>query len=339
MITTKSPLISIVMAVYNGEKYVKDSIMSILNQTFTKFEFIIVNDGSTDESASILERIASTDSRIRIAHQENCGLSAALNKGIRMANGEYIARMDADDISLPKRLEMQVECLQKTNAMVCHSLVDIIDTEGKSIPFRHNVGARLSPLQTRWALLWNNCIIHPTVMVNRAVLLNQGFEYDTEALCEGDYELWCRVSRVSDFVLIKKALVKYRRQPESMTHKNGETHVRNFGAIICRNISTYLDKKLDEDQSRELAILSGQTYLRRSYSAYHVSPASFLGLIEITRKRFIGLHQLEDKQVRELNVACAKLCIRWSRTSFFKRADMASRFMLAAMQYAIRRNM
>lgn len=328
------PFISVVMAVYNGEKYVKESVLSILHQTLTKFEFIIINDGSTDESATILEQIASTDRRIRVVHQENCGLSVSLNKGIRMSRGKYIARMDADDISLPQRLETQAECMEKSNAAVCHSLVDIIDPEGRSIPLRRNVGSRLSPLQTRWALLWNNCISHPTVMLNRAVLLNQSFEYDTETLCEGDYELWCRVSRVSDFLLIRKALVKYRKQPESMTHSNGESHVRSLGAIISRNIGTYLGWRLDEEQSRELAILSGQTYLGRSYSAYQISPACFLALIEIVRKGFINFHQLGDEQVQEVNLACSKLCVRWSKTSLFKRTYMASRFLLAAIEYA-----
>ena len=104
------PLISVVMSVYNGEKYLKRSIDSILNQTFKDFEFIIINDGSTDKSLEIIKSY--DDDRIVLIDQENKGLTKSLNIGIKTASGKYIARQDADDVSLPDRLKKQVDFLE-----------------------------------------------------------------------------------------------------------------------------------------------------------------------------------------------------------------------------------
>jgi len=104
------PKISVVMAVYNGEKYLREAIDSILNQTFNDFEFIIINDGSTDDSAEIIKSY--NDPRIILIQQENKGLAAALNEGIKIAKGKFIARMDADDISLKTRLEKQIQFME-----------------------------------------------------------------------------------------------------------------------------------------------------------------------------------------------------------------------------------
>jgi len=112
--------VSIVMSVYNAQKYLDEAIESILNQTYSNFEFIIINDGSTDKSLEIIENYAKKDSRIIVINRENKGLIYSLNEGIRKANGKYIARMDADDISLPQRLEKQVEFMEKNkNIGIC----------------------------------------------------------------------------------------------------------------------------------------------------------------------------------------------------------------------------
>ncbi len=112
----KSPIISVVMSVYNGDKYLREEIESILNQTFKDFEFIIVNDGSTDKSLEIIKSY--NDPRIVIIDQENTGLAKALNNGINIAKGRYIARMDQDDISNPERFEKQIEFLENLSEYV-----------------------------------------------------------------------------------------------------------------------------------------------------------------------------------------------------------------------------
>src|SRR3989344_2799283 len=106
------PLVSVVMAVYNGEKYLDTSIPSILNQSFRDFEFIIVNDGSVDGTVDVIQKYAKQDNRIVLINQENTGLSVALNNGVKIARGKYVARQDVDDVSLPHRLEAQVNTIE-----------------------------------------------------------------------------------------------------------------------------------------------------------------------------------------------------------------------------------
>ena len=340
MAADKVPHISVVMPVYNGEKYLEKCILSMLNQTFSDFEFIIVNDGSKDGTASILEKFAEKDKRIRVFHQKNQGIVKSLNMGCKIACGKYIARMDADDISLPNRLQIQYATLEKgICTKLCHSLVDIIDINGDLKPFRRNVGSRLNPLQTRWMLLWCNCVRHPTVMMRRDFFLTHGLKYSRQANGCEDYELWCRLSNVSYFVLIKEALVRYRVQPDSITHKSGEMHLNNLSNILSNNLVPYLGRALDGVQRRELAILSGQTHLGKNYRSYNVGAEFFTGLIENVNKRFLKLHQLDNKETQEVWTASAKLCMRWSKATLFSRTDMALRFMIKAMQYAIRGNM
>src|SRR5439155_11608891 len=108
-----TPKISVVMPAYNAGAYLRDAVNSILDQTFRDFEFIIVNDGSSDDTALILQEYEKIDSRVRVFHQENQGMIAALNRGCRMARGKYIARMDADDISFPRRFEKQLEYIER----------------------------------------------------------------------------------------------------------------------------------------------------------------------------------------------------------------------------------
>ena len=128
-----SPKVSVIMSVYNGEKYLKEAINSILNQTFKDYEFIIVNDASTDKSIKILEEYAKKDNRIGLIHNEkNIGLTRSLNKAIKSANGAYIARQDADDISLPPRLEEEVNFLDKHPTVgLVGSYAWMIDEKGK----------------------------------------------------------------------------------------------------------------------------------------------------------------------------------------------------------------
>ncbi|MCP8319033.1 MAG: glycosyltransferase, partial [Candidatus Methylarchaceae archaeon HK01B] len=132
----KSPKITILMSVYNGEKYLREAIDSILNQTFKDFEFLIINDGSTDRTVEILRSYH--DSRIKIiTNEKNMGLTKSLNKGLKIARSEYVARMDADDISYPRRLEVQYEYMKKNpDVGIVGSWNDVIDDKGNTIDYR-----------------------------------------------------------------------------------------------------------------------------------------------------------------------------------------------------------
>lgn len=125
------PVVSVVMSVFNGERFLAEAIESILNQSFRDFEFIIVNDGSTDGTTSILESYEKSDSRVRVYFQENKGLIASLNRGCGLAQGKYVARMDADDVSLPDRLERQVRFLEQHEEVgLLGGAAEIIDSQG-----------------------------------------------------------------------------------------------------------------------------------------------------------------------------------------------------------------
>src|SRR5947209_7771425 len=158
-----APRLSVVMPVYNAASVVREAIESILNQTFSDFEFIIVDDGSTDDSGKILREYAGRDDRIRLYTQENHGLVASLNRYCRLANGRYIARMDADDISLPRRFEKQFHFLE------AHPEVGILGTWIQDID--ENGAPRTAwpvptdPAVIQWFLMFGNCIAHPSVMV------------------------------------------------------------------------------------------------------------------------------------------------------------------------------
>lgn len=200
--TVHQPLVSVVMPVYNAERFVGDALKSILNQTYTKFEFIIIDDGSKDESLAIIKKYA--DPRIRlIALAQNQGIVNALNTGLQAAQGKYIARMDADDVSMPNRLALQVAFMEK------HPEVGLLGTQHMAIHGK----ARLFPT-THNALVWymlNACpFVHPSVMLRVDVLKQHHLQYDKAFEYAEDLELWTRLSGFTQVANLPQRLIKYR---------------------------------------------------------------------------------------------------------------------------------
>ena len=331
-----TPLVSVVMAVYNCEKYLARSIQSIVTQTLSNFEFIIINDGSTDGTKEILESFAKDDKRIRIVHQDNYGLSASLNRGCQLAKGQYIARMDADDISRHDRLEVQSKMLKMhPKAVVCHSLVTIVDSDERPVLLKGRVGFRLSPWQTRWTLLWRNCVYHPTVMMRRDFFSKIGFNYCTTAIGCEDYALWCRLSKKYDFIVADQPLLFYRRHPTSITKNYGETHIQNFSKIIGSNLEQYLSVQLSEAQRRDLAIISGQTYLHGRQIKLTTNPVLYVAIVETVISKFNKKHKLDKKTVREIHQAAARQFMRWAWKTWLISRSAAITFFIAANRHAI----
>ena len=199
--------VSVVMSVYNGEKYLGEAIESILKQTFTDFEFIIIDDGSRDNSLAIVHDYVRQDERIQIIeHRKNQGLSVSLNKGIRVARGEYIARMDADDISIPDRIAYQVAYLDANPHIdVCGSWLEMIgDRMGQVVEFP------LDHTSIYLQMLFSNPIAHPTVMVRAISAAKNSMLYDEDVRYAQDYELWTRAIEFLRFANIDQALVLYR---------------------------------------------------------------------------------------------------------------------------------
>lgn len=209
MNTNKNPEISVLMPTYNGAKFLKETIDSILNQTFTDFEFIIINDCSpdTEETDKIIANY--DDSRIRYIHnEENLGISGSSNKGIALAKGKYIARQDHDDISLRTRLEEQY------NYMESHPEVGVCGTWAKTFGrgFLKNKTNKYPVKNSEIkANLFNRCpILHPSSVMRKEIFTKHNLFYDESYKTGNDLKLWLDASKLTKFHNIPKILFKYR---------------------------------------------------------------------------------------------------------------------------------
>jgi glycosyltransferase involved in cell wall biosynthesis len=211
------PKISVLMSVYNGEKYLRESIESILGQTFRDFEFVIIDDCSTDSTPDILAEYANSDQRIRVLRNDtNLRLSKSLNIGIAVACGEYIARQDADDVSLPTRLQEQVDYLREhPDTLILGGGVIAIDEHGMEI------GTYLQlekDIDIKWRFFCGTPLNHTTVLVSRSALeAVGGYPVEPEFSAYEDGECWARIARIGKLAGIPKPLAKYRLHSESLT--------------------------------------------------------------------------------------------------------------------------
>lgn len=203
--------ITVLMSVYNDEKYLKSSIESILNQSFREFEFLIFDDASTDRSREILENYARQDARIKLVLNDvNMGLSANLARGVRISQGSYIARMDADDIAFNNRIELQYSYITTNNIDILGSYVIDIDEYNeekglRKVPIKHSNISRL---------IWSCPMIHPTVVFNKKAVIKAG-SYDESLRRRQDYELWFRCIKTGlKFENIPTPLLYYRHTNE-----------------------------------------------------------------------------------------------------------------------------
>jgi len=223
--TTKTPLISVVIPVYNGNGFLPAALESILGQTYRNFEVIAIDDGSTDNSYEILKNYAERDSRLRVfRNSKNLNIANTLNRGIKLARGQYIARMDADDIALPKRLSRQIKFMKShPEVVILGGQVKTIDINGKTI------GRKLFPKtdgQIRGALFTTNPIQHPTAIINRALLPKNFAWYDPALPPAEDYDLFFRLGQFGLYHNLDRFVLKYRQYLGSATFKNP---VKTFG--------------------------------------------------------------------------------------------------------------
>lgn len=197
------PLVSVLMPVYNGEKYLREAIESILNQSFTDYEFLIINDGSTDASEEII--LSYKDPRIRyIRNEKNLKLIATLNKGLAMCNGKYIARMDADDISYPERFAVQVKFME------AHPEYGLCGTN-IGIDGRFKSWVRIGESDyIRFCLLFHNPVCHPTAMIRTSIIRDHQLDYPAEYIHAEEYILWLHILQYSKVINLNEKLLTYR---------------------------------------------------------------------------------------------------------------------------------
>ncbi|WP_101689598.1 glycosyltransferase family 2 protein [Dysgonomonas massiliensis] len=228
------PKVSILMPVYNAEKYLIEAVDSILNQTFRDWELIIINDGSTDRSRELLSQIA--DNRVIIVDNEkNLGLIDTLNKGINLSKGEYIARMDADDISTSERIEKQVQFMDShPHHIMCGTNALVIDNSGKVTGKIRNLTDNQF-LQIN--LLFSNPFIHPSMMIRRDILRSN--LYDKQYKHIEDYELWCRIALLGEVANLQDDLLLYRWHNSNISVINAETQIRSKKEINKRQLERF----------------------------------------------------------------------------------------------------
>jgi glycosyltransferase involved in cell wall biosynthesis len=213
------------MSVYNAERYVGVAVESILAQTLEDFEFIIIDDGSTDGSGDVIARYAARDERIRLVRQANRGLTPSLNRGLDAARAPLVARMDADDVAHPERLERQVAFLEAhPEHVLVGGQVDLIDGDGaavregwgyetlKDLPLDHETIDRML-LQVEWPL------VHPAVTMRRQSVAAAG-AYDERYVDSEDHDLFLRMAEAGRLANLPATVLQYRRHSEQVTRQN-----------------------------------------------------------------------------------------------------------------------
>jgi glycosyltransferase involved in cell wall biosynthesis len=225
-----NPRVSVVMSVFNGEKYLRNAVESILSQTFADFEFIVIDDGSSDRGSEVIK--AYKDPRIRFScNEQNMGLTRTLNMGLKQARGEYIARMDCDDVSLPDRLTRQVAFMDSNpNMGACCTWALDIDETGKVIGRRETpIGEKLDNFY------WQGTpLIHPAAMFR--FKQSCGPWYDETMRFAQDYELWLRIRAEQRLGALTEYLLLYRVHDKSITAANPEEQTRSSYIAFCKHI-------------------------------------------------------------------------------------------------------
>jgi glycosyltransferase involved in cell wall biosynthesis len=241
---TNRPQISVLMSVFNGESFLRESIDSILQQSFTDFEFIIINDYSTDSTLSILTSYS--DYRIKIVNNDfNIGLTKSLNKGLKLALGKYIARIDADDIAYKNRLENQFNFLEKNKEIAILGTQAI--TNGRF--FYYKTKLPIEDYLIKWNLFFFNPIVHPSVMYRTDIIKSFG-GYNEEKLVGQDYDLWTRLFFHAKFANLTEPYIFLRRHKNNITVKNSDKQFSTALETINNFLCIALNKKFTNEEMK-----------------------------------------------------------------------------------------
>ena len=299
----KLSIISVVMAVFNGQNYLTESIESILNQTYPFFEFIIIDDGSTDTSLEIIEQYAQKEERIKVVvNDKNLGLAKSLNKGIALAEGEYIARMDADDISLRDRFQIQLQFL-KDNPQIdlVGSWVEFIDKNSQ--PTGNILRYIKTPMGLRWTTFFTPPFIHPTVMFCGRVF-DQGYQYNVDEIYAQDFEFWTRLNVSHKFSNISKILLQYRIHNRSISISKNVSQNEAAYKISQNGIKQFLGDSISLNVVRILkaphysdSITTVKTSLQLLANLYH----SFINKFDLSTEEFVDINLDRANRMREIS--------------------------------------
>jgi len=249
-------LVTVLMSVRNGEPYIKEAVNSILNQSYDKFDFLILDNASTDNTRSIINEFK--DTRIKLVElSKDIGQSSALNKGLGIINTKYVARMDADDISLRDRLEKQIHYLEShpnVGVLGCH--VKIVNQDlSSSKPVRKRP---LTNFENHWRLLYSTSIMHSSVIFHHRLVKEHG-AYDIKYVPAEDYELWSRLSHFTEINQLTDILVLLRKHEARSSVKNSSEQNEVTLKIRRENITNLLINYVDSQKIMNLLqYLSGK---------------------------------------------------------------------------------
>ncbi|MES2590487.1 MAG: glycosyltransferase family 2 protein [Bacteroidota bacterium] len=247
----KEPIVSVIMPVYNAEKYLAETINSILAQTFVDFEFLIIDDGSTDKSLQILNSYA--DSRIKVLkNDKNIGYVQTLNKLIDLSKGKYIARQDNDDISFPERLKKQVDFLNKNEGTgVCGTNMFFFGDKQKQslMPIRDE--------EIRAYMIINNPFCHPTIMYRKSLFNELKIDKYDESLCPAeDYAMWFEISKKTKLANLYEPLLKYRWHQNNTSQLKKDIQIEKANDIRKKIMKFTLSLEISEKENQLLGFIS-----------------------------------------------------------------------------------
>ncbi|HET6851754.1 MAG TPA: glycosyltransferase [Pyrinomonadaceae bacterium] len=316
-----SPAVTVLMSVYNGERFVPEAIQSILQQTWTDFEFLIINDGSTDRTREIISSFH--DPRLRILDQPtNTGLTRSLNLGLKAARAPLVARQDADDRSHPERLRMQVEFMHANpQVALLGTQVRILNKRGR-LSHRPGWQRAVNDTAIRFQSLFDNPFIHTSVMFRRDIVLDELGGFAETFPTAQDFELWSRISARHQVCNLPARLIDYRFHGSSTSAGYDDRHLERSSLIVAGNLRRYLG--LHEVPERWLQLIS----------TLHVNPngvsndelRELLNVIEAIYEQFVDRYPHEQQNEEVRRVLAAKIsqiaCLMATR----KRASALSTF-------------
>ncbi|MCQ2607428.1 MAG: glycosyltransferase [Bacteroidales bacterium] len=260
----KMPLLTVLMPVYNGEDFLRESIESILNQTYTDFLFLIINDGSTDNSENII--LSYHDERIiYVKNEQNLKLIRTLNKGISLVRTKYVARMDADDVSLPERLEKQVRYME------ANPEIGVLGAWCQSFGegYNHIVKYQAEHESIRYKQLYQIQLVHPTCIMRMDVLRSQSVVYDNNYTHAEDYELFTRLSHVTKLANLQEVLHLYRKHSNAVSTVYSKPQLEASIRIKQREFAL-LGVNATESQIESFKLLNYQDYNNLALSANEI---------------------------------------------------------------------
>jgi len=282
------PLVSVVLPVYNGEKFIDAAVKSVLTQTYKPIELIVINDGSTDLTENTLRPYMD---QIIYSYQANQGVASALNHGISLASGKYLARLDADDIAFPERIEKQVAILDKNEEIgVCGTGSEVVDECEK---FIFNQTMPITDIEIRWKSLFNSPFLHPSVIIRKQLIDDYRLRYPTDCPHAEDYALWIELLKRTKGFNLSEPLINYRVHKGSISSQQNEEQAYSRLLISKRNIEASLGITISDLDVENLGTLT--SFSQREYSKSQNALGKSLILYLDIWNQFKFIHKDKDE--------------------------------------------